>query len=60
MDYQINFCGTRASKERYCLDPLVQANDYDIIRSAARPEFAIDQITTSNTYSLSRATVGFM
>ena len=40
MDYQMNFCGTRSAKERYCKVPVVEASDYEIIRSAARPSFS--------------------
>ena len=40
MDYQMNFTGSRSVEERYCIDPVVDADDYEIIRSAARPGFS--------------------
>ena len=57
MDYQMIFCGTRSAKERYCLEPLVQANNYDIIWSTARPEFC-HRPNHDFQYSLFRATNG--
>ena len=39
MDYQMNFCGSRSAQQRYCMVPVVDADDYEIIRSAARPGF---------------------
>ena len=39
MDYQMNYCGQRSAKQRYCTSPVVDVDDYEIIRSAARPKF---------------------
>ena len=39
MDYQMKFCGTCSAQERYCVVTVVDADDYEIIRSAARPAF---------------------
>ena len=39
MDYQMNFCGTRAPEERYRMVSVANADDYEIIWPAARPGF---------------------